>query len=91
MDFEFKASESGKFRGAMCDNESHLGFGIFKNISYLRLTYQIKLLAYRAAKEDKFLMIKVPETCELSPSLLDLQKTLVTDDGQERIRILRVK
>lgn len=91
MNFEFRKSKFGNFRGTMCDNESHLGFGLFKNVSYLRATYQIKLLAYRAVKEDKLLMIKVPEICELSLPLLNLQKSLVTSDNQERIRILRVK
>lgn len=91
MKFEFEKSKSGRVRGAMCDNESHLGFGVFKNVSTLRPTYQIKLLAYRAVKEDKFLMIKVPGICELTPSFIDLQNAVVTDDGQQRIRILRVK
>ncbi len=90
MNFEFEKCKSGKPKGAMCDNESHIGFGLFKNVSQLKLTYQVRLLAYRAVKEDKFLMIKVPEICELSLPLLELQRTLLTDDNQERIRILRV-
>lgn len=91
MNFDHKKNKSGKLRGAACDEESHLGFGLFKNVSYLRLTYQIKLLAYRAAKEKKLLVISVPEFCELSPSFLDLKKSIVDDSSykQERIRVLR--
>ncbi len=91
MNFEFKKSSTGKIRASLCDEESHLGFGLYKNVSYLHLTYQIKLFVYRAAKEDKLLMIKVPDICELSPALLELINKVLTEDGQQRIRILRIK
>lgn len=92
MSFEFKKNNRGNLRGAMCDYENHLGFSIFKNVSYLRLTYQIKLLAYRAAKENKTLIISVPEICELSPSFIKLKKSVIEPDfGQELIRVLRKK
>jgi hypothetical protein len=93
MNFEFKKNSSGKLRGAMCDNETHIGFEVFKNVSYLRLTYQLKLLAYRAAKEDKYLIVSVPDVCVISESFLSLKKSLIdnTQYKQERIRLLRKK
>lgn len=93
MIFEFKKNKSGKLRGAMYDYENHLAISIFKNVSYLRPTYQIKLLANRAAKEDKNLIISVPEICELSPSFIKLKKSLIdnTQYKQEIIRVLRKK
>lgn len=91
MDFDFKQSKSGRLRGSMCDHESHLGFGFYKNVCVLRPTYQIRLFAYRAAKENKFLKIKVPDICQLSQSFIELQNNVLTKDGQQRIRILRIK
>lgn len=76
---------------ALCDSESHLGFGLFKNVSFLSLSHTIKFFAYRAVNENKLLMIKVPESCELSPGLIALKGSLLTSNGQELIRILRLK
>ena len=89
MDFEFRKSKSGRLRAAMCDDESHLGFMIYKNVRILHATYQIRLFAYRAAKEKKFLVMRIPAICQLSPSFIELQQSVLTKDGQQRIRILR--
>ncbi len=91
MEFEFKKNKSGRLRATMCDSESHLGFGLYKNVCMLHPTYQIRLYAFRAMKENKLLMIKVPNICELSPAFIDLQNRVVTKDGQQRIKILRIK
>lgn len=91
MDLVYEKTGSGKLRGAKPDNESHISIGIMKNVSSLQLTYQIRFLAFRAYNERKILVIKVPEECKLSLSLLNLKERLVADNGQERIKIVRMK
>lgn len=45
-----------------------------KNVSSLRATYQIRLLAFRAVSEGLKLVLKVPKVCKYHSSLLDLIK-----------------
>jgi hypothetical protein len=42
---------------------------IFKNVSRLRATYQVRLLSYMAAKNGKVLEIIVPQRCIIDPTL----------------------
>jgi hypothetical protein len=48
---------------------------LVKNVSTLRATYQIKLLAFKAVTKKMRLVPRVPAHCEFSPSLVDLLET----------------
>lgn len=73
------------------DNKSHLGYGMYKNVSELKLTKEIQYFAHLCSQEDSFLMIKVPDICNVDGKLQELIDSLVDDNGQKRIRILRQK
>lgn len=61
-------------RGTRADAERHNALYLFKNVSALRLTYQIRLLTFRAADIGCKLIIRVPAHCKLHPSLRDFQR-----------------
>jgi len=48
---------------------------LLKFVSRLRLTYQIRLLAFRAEHSRVRLVIRVPKGCRLSAPLRDFMKT----------------
>lgn len=56
-------------RGALADAETREKLYLFKSVSRLRLTYQIRLLAFRAAQENKKLVLRVPKNCRLDRAL----------------------
>lgn len=64
-------------RGSLPDAETLDKIYLIKNVSELRATYQIKLLAYRAAENNKKLIIKLPDTCKIHGSL----KRLIKETG----------
>ena len=45
---------------------------LIKNVSSLRATYQVRLLAFMAQKKGKKLVIKVPKGFKAAPSLMQL-------------------
>jgi hypothetical protein len=61
-------------RGAFPDAESQGRIYLFKNVSFLRATYQIRLLTFRAHDTKNKLVIRVPQGCKIHPSLRDLVK-----------------
>jgi hypothetical protein len=61
-------------RGTRADAEKFNRLYLVKNVSTLRATYQIRLLAFRAVSEGLKLVIKVPKACKYHSSLLDLIK-----------------
>jgi len=61
-------------RGAFPDAQSHDKIYLFKNVSTLRATYQVRLLAYLAAEAGKKLIIDVPPHFKPHPSLSQLAK-----------------
>jgi hypothetical protein len=61
-------------RGAKPDAECNDAYFLFKNVSSLRLTYQIRLLALRAKEKGRKLVIRVPTKCKVQPTLRDFQK-----------------
>ena len=73
------------------DNKSHLGYGMYKNVSELKLTREIQYFAKRCEEENSLLIIKVPDICKISKSLENLIETLVDKTGQKRIRIIRIR
>jgi hypothetical protein len=58
-------------RGSMPDAENAKALYLLKNVSELRLTYQIKLLAYMAKTKNKRLYIRLPASATIHPTLRD--------------------
>lgn len=56
-------------RGAMPDAEAFNRMYLVKNVSSLRATYQIRLLAFRAVEKRMQLVLRVPSTCVFDASL----------------------
>lgn len=73
------------------DNKSHLGYGMYKNVSELKLTKEIQYFAHLCSNEDSFLMIKIPDICKIDDNLQEFIGALVDERGQSRVRILRQK
>jgi hypothetical protein len=61
-------------RGAMPDAERFNKMYLVKNVSTLRATYQIRLLAFKAVDSGKKLVLRVPAACQFHNSLKDLMK-----------------
>jgi plasmid maintenance system killer protein len=49
---------------------------LIKNVSALRATYQVRLLALKAAQHGKKLVLKVPPACRFENSLADLARAM---------------
>ena len=61
-------------RGALPDAEQDDKIYLFKNVSTLRATYQVRLLVFRAAQTGKRLVVRVPRACKLHPTLAALRR-----------------
>ena len=72
-------------RGARPDGVKGRRWLLAKNVSHLRLTYQIRLLTFGAKESKARLVIKVPKHCELSK---DLQAFV--NEHEDAVRIERV-
>lgn len=72
-------------RGARPDGENYDKLFLLKNVSALRLTYQIRLLALRAVELKRRLVIQVPKACRVHPSL----QNFITEHAQA-VRIEKV-
>lgn len=70
-------------RGTRADAESNDALYLLKNVRLLRLTYQIRLLAFRAQETRRKLIIRIPLGGKLHPSLRVFQK--------ENAKILRIE
>jgi hypothetical protein len=78
MTLEYRYTRHQVPRGARPDATDSNRFFLIKNVSRLAATYQIRLLAYRAAESGKKLIIRVPKVCQVQPSL----KRLIKDTGR---------
>lgn len=56
----------------MPDSEAFNRMYLIKNVSSLRATYQIRLLAFRAVEKKMQLVLRVPAACIFDDSLNDL-------------------
>lgn len=56
----------------MPDAEAFNRMYLIKNVSRLRATYQIRLLAFRAVEKGTQLILRVPEACVFDDSLNEL-------------------
>ncbi|HEV3418168.1 MAG TPA: hypothetical protein VG056_15190 [Pirellulales bacterium] len=72
-------------RGTLADAEANETSYLFKRTSTLRLTYQIRLLAFRAIQSRQKLVIQVPIHCQIQPPLQDL-----VDHYSDALRIDKV-
>lgn len=59
-------------RGAMADAEAFNRMYLIKNVSSLRATYQIRLLAFKAVETGQQLVLRVPHSCVFHSSLDEL-------------------
>lgn len=73
MSASFRYTKHQVARGARADAERNDGLYLFKNVSLLRLTYQIQLLVFRAKDTGRKLVIRIPANCKLHSSLRDFQ------------------
>jgi len=72
---EFRNTRHQIARSAMPDAEAFNKMYLIKNVSKLRATYQIRLLAFRAVEKKTKLILRVPVSCEFDRSLDELIKT----------------
>lgn len=69
---DFRQTKRQVARGTRADAETYDKLFLFKNVSQLYPTYQVRLLLYRAIKEGKKLVIDLPKSSSLHPSLMEL-------------------
>ena len=74
MEMEFRYTKHQVARGSRPDAESHDKLYLIKNVSELRATYQVRLLAFRALKEGKKLVLRLPKEAREHSSLRELRK-----------------
>jgi hypothetical protein len=70
-------------RSTRADAETNDAFYLLKNVSLLRLTYQIRLLTFRAFSSRRKLVLRIPARCRLHSTLKDFQK--------EQSKIVRIE
>ncbi len=61
-------------RASRPDADGHDRFYLFKKVSILRATYQIRLLLSKAEALGKRLELRVPPGCKLAPDLMALRR-----------------
>ena len=71
---EFRQTTRQVARGTRPDAETHDKLFLFKNVSELKATYQIRLLLFRAVKEGRKLVIDMPKGSKVHPELQTLVK-----------------
>lgn len=71
---EVKVTKHQVARSAMPDAEAFNRMYLIKNVTRLRSTYQIRLLAFRAVEKGMQLILRVPEACVFDDSLNELIK-----------------
>ena len=74
MNVEYRYTKNQVARGTRADAERNDALFLFKNVSSLRLTYQIQLLASRAIETGRKLIIRIPSACKLHWTLREFQK-----------------
>jgi len=69
MDFPQRYTKHQVPRGTRADAERNGAMFLIKNVSTMRLTYQIRLLTLRAVETRRKLLIDVPAICKVHPML----------------------
>jgi len=73
---QFKYTKHQVARGALPDAKSGDKIYLIKNVSRMRATYQVRLLAFMATETRRKLVILVPKSCEIDQTLRELMKLL---------------
>jgi hypothetical protein len=73
---ESPSCSKNQLRGVRPDAETNDKVYLFKNVSSLRATYQIRLLALSAGAIGKRLVLKVPPACRFDQALDGLIQAL---------------
>jgi hypothetical protein len=68
-DVEYKQTQGGKVRGARPDAQVGNRIYLIKLVSSLRLTYQIRLLAFMAYSQKLQLVLRLPKDALVHESL----------------------
>jgi len=82
---EYRYTKHQVARGARADAERQGALYLLKNVSELRLTYQIRLLTYRASEIRKKLVVRLPKHSTVHYSLRDF-----CSEHRKTVRIERV-
>jgi hypothetical protein len=73
---EFSYTKHQMPRGARADAEVGDKVYLIKNVSQLRLTYQIKMLTYMAKTRNKILIIRLPKAAKIHESLREFVRSV---------------
>ena len=71
---EFRYTQRRVPRGARADAEDAGNLYLLKNVPLLHATYQVRLLAYRARKEGRHLVLVLPPGSRMGASLKRLKR-----------------
>lgn len=71
MHTDFAYTRHQTRRGARADADVGNKLYLIKNVSEMRLTYQIKVLAYLAHSQSKKLIVQLPQSAAIHASLRD--------------------
>jgi len=84
-DMDYRYTQHQVPRGARPDAISGSKWYLIKNVTTLRLTYQVRLLTYGASEARARLHIRVPKRCKLSPALREFVKANSNMVSVERV------
>ena len=74
MNLDYRYTKHQVTRATKADAERNDAYFLIKNVSSLRLTYQIRLLTYRAFETKRKLVIRVPTNCNIHSTLHDFHR-----------------
>jgi hypothetical protein len=83
MDYVYTRHQTA--RGALPDAEQFGTMYLLKSVSKLGLTYQIKVLTFKAISKGNKLVIRVPASALLTPSLQEFQNSFSKSLKIERL------
>ena len=86
LTMDFRYTQHQVARGSRPDLERNDAMFLLKNVTHLRLTYQIRLLTFRAMDFKKKLVIRVPKGCLISQELKSFQS-----EHSKHLRIEKVQ
>ena len=69
---EYRQTRHQVARGSRPDGEKGDKVFLIKNVSEMRATYQVRLLAFLASQRGMKLVIDLPRTCKIHNTLKDL-------------------
>jgi hypothetical protein len=76
MNVKFTYTRHQTPRGSIPDAETRDALYLLKNVSEMRLTYQIKLLAFMAHSKKKKLILRLPACAKIHQTLRDYIREL---------------